>query len=183
MQWYTRGFQMVFTENVMHLFKHFSRLNIYIWVFLIMQRDSLRVGMSKRWEWLLPVWGIWRYLPYGVQREWREKDRGVGRTYELSRQLQPALSTHWCQSSIAHRGWREPGNITLQRNRIVRSFFKIKITDQRVGPAWQTVWSKSRERFPGTALIDLAGPGTGVIRLVKHNLPFTSIYSLACIFL
>ena len=36
------------------------------------------------------------------------------------------------------RGWREPGNMTLQRGRIFGLvLFKRRITDQGVGPAWQ----------------------------------------------
>ena len=36
------------------------------------------------------------------------------------------------------RGWREPGNMILQRGRIFGLvLFKIRVTDQGVGPAWQ----------------------------------------------
>ena len=36
------------------------------------------------------------------------------------------------------RGWREPGNMILQRGRIFGLvLFKRRVTDQGVGPAWQ----------------------------------------------
>ena len=41
-------------------------------------------------------------------------------------------------TSWGDRRWMEPGNMTLQRSRIFRMvLFKMRITDQGVGPAWQ----------------------------------------------
>ena len=43
-----------------------------------------------------------------------------------------------CHMSHVSRGWREPGNMTLQRGRIFRLvLFKRKVTDQEWRPAEQ----------------------------------------------
>ena len=55
---------------------------------------------------------------------------------------------------LFHRGWREPGNMIVQRGRIFRLvLFKRRETDQGVGPAWQ--------RQSG------AGAGEGILVLFK----------------
>ena len=55
------------------------------------------------------------------------------------------LQDHW-----PLRGWREPGNMTLQRGRIFGLvLFKRKVTDQEERPAGQTVGSRSRKDIPG----------------------------------
>ena len=65
--------------------------------------------------------------------------------------------------------------MNLQRSRIIRLVrFKIRITDQGVGPAWQR---QSRARAERDSLVLF-----GLIFLKSYS-PFTSINYLVCIFL
>ena len=54
----------------------------------------------------------------------------------LYSKLEGKVSTMKWESNT--RGWREPGNMILQRGRILGLvLFKRRVTDQGVGPAWQ----------------------------------------------
>ena len=74
----------------------------------------------------------------------------------------------WCRIA---KGWREPGNMTLQRSRIFRMvLLKMRITAKGMGPHWQR---QSEERAERDSLYCLHWPGPGpgtCLKWVKFHL-------------
>ena len=67
---------------------------------------------------------------------------------QRNKQISTINSLHFLLIALNNRGWREPGNMTLQRD-ICNSPVQEKSNWPESGACWaETVQSKSRDRFP-----------------------------------